>query len=272
MGGGSVFIAFKQRHPQANFWINDLNPEVFTFWSIAQSHLDDLIAQVMTWKQAYSNGRELFTFLTDRAGEEWSERDRAARFFVLNRITFSGTIESGGYSEGAFKARFTESSIQRLAQLGKILTDVKITNLDYSEVVNAPGEDVFMFLDPPYYSVKKSKLYGKKGDLHTQFDDEQFAQIILNCPHDWLITYDDAPYIRTLFATAHIAPWQLQYGMNNYKQAAAEKGNELFIRNYPLTLGLPLRSTTLLRKANANAPQSKNCATPAESIQLTLPL
>jgi len=26
--------------------------------------------------------------------------------------------------------------------------------------------------------------------------------------------------------------WELQYGMNNYKQAIAAKGKELFIKNY----------------------------------------
>ncbi|MCY3864375.1 MAG: DNA adenine methylase, partial [Chloroflexi bacterium] len=31
---------------------------------------------------------------------------------------------------------------------------------------------------------------------------------------------------------ANISEWTLQYGMNNYMQGKAEKGNELFIRNY----------------------------------------
>lgn len=31
---------------------------------------------------------------------------------------------------------------------------------------------------------------------------------------------------------AKIFEWQLQYGMNNFKQETAEVGSELFIRNY----------------------------------------
>jgi DNA adenine methylase len=46
-----------------------------------------------------------------------------------------------------------------------------------------------------------------------------------------LITYDDSLEIRKNFQFARIFEWELQYGMNNYKQASAEKGKELFITN-----------------------------------------
>ncbi len=232
VGGGSVFIYFRQKYPQAQFWINDLNPDVFLFWHIAQSHLDQLVDQVKKIKLNTNNGRDLFKELTTCNVAILSELDRAVRFFVLNRITFSGTIEAGGYSEGAFQKRFTDSSIDRLAKLGLILPGIKITNLDFHEVITEPGENTFIFLDPPYYSATKSKLYGKKGNYHTRFDHQRFAQTIQTCPHPWLITYDDSPTIRELFTNSYIQTWQLQYGMNNYKQEIAAKGSELFIRNY----------------------------------------
>jgi DNA adenine methylase len=52
------------------------------------------------------------------------------------------------------------------------------------------------------------------------------------CPHRWVITYDDSPTIRQNFAFAQIHPWQFQYGMNNYKQANAAKGQEIIITNF----------------------------------------
>jgi DNA adenine methylase len=159
------------------------------------------------------------------------------RFFVLNRITFSGTIESGGFSLESFYQRFTHSSIDRLEKLETILTaDIKITNLDYSQILNMDGNDVFIFLDPPYFKAEKSKLYGKRGNLHTGFDHLRFAEILKECPHQWLITYDDSPEIRDNFHWANILEWELQYGMNNYKQKKAEKGKELFISNYQIKL------------------------------------
>ena len=99
-------------------------------------------------------------------------------------------------------------------------------------MLQAPGENVFIFLDPPYWSATDSKLYGVKGELHTSFEHERFAEAMRNCPHRWLITYDDSPKIRALFAFADIIEWELQYGMNNFKQTSAAKGREIFIKNY----------------------------------------
>ncbi|WP_016951367.1 DNA adenine methylase [Anabaena sp. PCC 7108] len=235
VGGGSVFIYLKQQVPDLKIWINDLNRELFLFWHFAQSDLPKLVSKIRYVKKTYQDGRLLFSELTSVNVSSLSDLERAVRFFVLNRITFSGTIESGGFSWESFHKRFTDSSIDRLEKLETILTeDVKITNLDYSQVINAEGENVFIFLDPPYLIAKKSRLYGKDGDLHTGFDDQKFAEDLKLCDHRYLITYDDSPQIRENFqgANINIFEWQLQYGMNNYKQKKAEKGQELFISNY----------------------------------------
>jgi DNA adenine methylase len=235
VGGGSVFIYLKQTFPDLKIAINDLNPELFLFWHFAQSDLSKLVSEVRQIKETSQDGKLLFTKLANIDVNTLSDLERAVRFFVLNRITFSGTIESGGFSLESFYKRFTNSSIDRLEKLEHILTeDVKITNLDYNHLINEPGEDVFIFLDPPYYKAEKSKLYGKKGDLHTGFDHQRLAEMLKNCPHNWLITYDDSSEIKEYFKWANIREWELQYGMNNYKQKTAEKGKELFISNYQI--------------------------------------
>ncbi|ACK66027.1 D12 class N6 adenine-specific DNA methyltransferase [Rippkaea orientalis PCC 8801] len=238
VGGGSVFIYLKQIYPNLTIWINDLNPEVYLFWKIAQSELKELVTALRKIKSTCTDGRQLFEELTSVNVQDLSDLERAVRFFVLNRITFSGTIESGGFSQQSFLTRFTDSSIDRLESLQTILKDIKITNLDYSEVIQTQGKDVFIFLDPPYFTATKSKLYGKDGDLHTSFDHQRFAKTIRNCQHQWLITYDNSPEIRKNFQDFTIIDWELQYGMNNYQQGKAEKGKEIFIRNYHLSPNL----------------------------------
>ena len=133
----------------------------------------------------------------------------------------------------AYHSRFTHSSISRLLSLGPLLQNVKITNLGYRDVILEPGNNVFVFLDPPYLVATKSRLYGKNGDLHLGFDHKQFADDMKKCQHPWLITYDDSAEIRQNFSYANLYEWELQYGMNNYKQNNAAKGKELFITNYP---------------------------------------
>lgn len=241
VGGGSVFIYLKQKRPDLKIWINDLNKELFLFWKYAQRDSEKLANEALRIKRKTRSGQNLFTELVTANVKKWKEFDRAVRFFILNRITFSGLAESGGFSYLAYKTRFTDSSIQRLFDLSPILDGVTITNKDYRELLQEGGKNVFTFLDPPYYKATKSKLYGKNGSLHISFDHDVFAQTVKNCNHSWLITYDDSPEILSNFSPAeeiHIQKWELQYGMNNYKQDKAEKGNELFIANYVLSSNL----------------------------------
>jgi DNA adenine methylase len=233
VGGGSVFLAvrFKFGLLTPQYWINDLNYDLYCFWKWVRDDIARLSASVIQLREKYCIGRELYGFLKDEANIV-SERDRAVRFFIMNRITFSGVMDSGGYSQQAFEKRFTDSSIERLKNVAAHLSEVKITYGDYQAVISEAGKDVFLFLDPPYWSATKSKLYGVKGDLHTAFDHQRFADTMKTCPHRWLITYDDSPEIRRLFSFAQIVEWELQYGMNNYGRSYALKGKELFIRNY----------------------------------------
>ncbi len=234
IGGGSVFLWQKQRHPHREFWINDLNYDLYCFWKCVKENLDELVEQVDFIKKSVSDGRVLFDSLVGQVNHELTELQRAVRFFVLNRITFSGTVDSGGYSQKAFETRFTDSSIFRLRQLEGLLDDVVVTNTDYSESLYASGRDIFIFLDPPYFSATKSRLYGKNGDLHLGFDHKKFAQDMKACPHPWMITYDDCEEVRNNFEFAHLFEWEFQYGMNNYKKETAAKGKELIITNYPV--------------------------------------
>lgn len=234
VGGGSFFIYLKQKQPELKIWMNDLNPELYYFWKYAQIDSEELAREVLNVKTERKDGQELFNEFVSIDISSLSDFERAVRFFVLNRITFSGVVESGGYSKQAFQSRFTESSIERVAKLGPILEGIKITHLDYRELLADGNEKVFTFLDPPYFKATKSRLYGKNGVLHTGFNHNEFADEMKKCKHSWLITYDDSPEIRESFSFAKIYEWELQYGMNNYKQGKAEKGNELFISNYDL--------------------------------------
>ncbi|MDR0867050.1 MAG: DNA adenine methylase [Planctomycetota bacterium] len=244
VGGGSVFLAAKQaRQRAARFVINDLNFDLICFWRFAQSDNAALYEAVKHVKNTEKDGRKLFYDYMER--DDYADFERAVRFFVLNRISFSGTVDSGGYSEGAFRGRFTYSAIERVKPLAEILRGIEIHNQSYEERLFADGDEVFIFLDPPYYRQKKSRLYGKNGSLHLSFDHRKFAENMRRCPHRWLITLDNTDCIKELFDFAYIYEWELQYGMNNYKQDGAAIGQELFIANYEIPMAAPCREQAL---------------------------
>ena len=231
LDGGSIFFALNSKQPGIRFSLNDIYPELINFWKSIQNSVDIVIDEVNRLKLKYTIGRDLYRAMLKLIAHE-EPIERAAAFFILNRITFSGTIESGGYSEQAFLHRFTDSSIHRLKLSSHCLNNAELTCEDYEALIEKHGNNVFIFLDPPYYSARKSALYGKNGSLHTNFNHQRFAEVMKQCRHRWLITYDNSSYIKDLFSFANIKEWDLIYGMRNQKESSNQVGKELIIKNY----------------------------------------
>lgn len=149
LGGGSIFIHAKQQFPGKKFWVNGLHFELYKFWEMAQKDVCALVRKIYEWRNRFSVGKELHKFLNDNLAG-FDDLERAAAFFIYNRITFSGTSLSGGFSQAAFAGRFTESSIGRLKDFAGVIGSTTITNLDYEELIKRGGDNVFIFVDPPY--------------------------------------------------------------------------------------------------------------------------
>ncbi|HEY9787327.1 MAG TPA: DNA adenine methylase [Candidatus Obscuribacterales bacterium] len=238
VGGGSVYLYARSISLSESYWINDRFPELTVFWQIVQQRAmcESLQKDLHALRNKLKTAREIKKFFLKAREEEPKDSYQIALlFFFFNRVTFSGTTRAGGFSSAASVHRFTASSIDRLAQLPEALDGTRITNVDCLEVIEAPGRDVFIFLDPPYYTA--SKLYGRNGSLH-QFDHEKLARSLSKTKHRFLITYDDCDEIRKLYDGAtikkcNVREWQLQYGMNNCNSENTSKiGSELFISNY----------------------------------------
>lgn len=233
VGGGSVFFHARSVDFAHTYWINDAFKELMSFWQIVQDSEScaRLAFDLERFRAGFSSADEIRDYFLTARNEvpEHSFRE-AFLFFFFNRVTFSGTTRAGGFSRAASLSRFTASSIERLAPMPAALKDVRITCQDFEAVILEPGDDVFIFLDPPYFTA--TKLYGHNGSLHA-FDHWKLAKILQQTSHRFLITYDDCAEIRDLYKWANIKDWQLQYGMNNCNLKKQSKiGNELFISNY----------------------------------------
>jgi DNA adenine methylase len=139
-------------------------------------------------------------------------------YFIINRCSFSGATLSGGFSEEASKKRFTTSSIDRIQKLN--LDMVTIYNQDFTEFIEREfKEKCLLFLDPPYYLGRGSKLYGKNGDMHEQFEHEKLFDI-LKTKKNWIMTYNNCEYIRELYKDFDIIDAEWAYGMNKSKESS----------------------------------------------------
>ena len=139
-------------------------------------------------------------------------------YFIINRCSFSGATLSGGFSLEASKKRFTKSSIDRIKNLN--LVNFTIDNLDFEQFINNNvSEENLIFLDPPYYLEKGSKLYGNNGDMHDTFDHIKLYHCLSKIKN-WVMTYNNCDYIKLLYKDFKIIETDWSYGMNNSKKSS----------------------------------------------------
>ncbi len=237
LGGGSCALTFSSMNPDTPVWVNDLFYELYCFWIQLQSDPTRLHAAahevkdncgdtLEDHKKEYLRIKDLF----DNPGDDF---DRALSFYCLNRMSFGGMIGGGSNFTGdSFRGKiFDRKKIDNLLKVSKIMQHWKITNIDYRELMKAPGEDVFVFLDPPYKI--KDMLYGKSGDMHKTFSHEEFAQACRECNHNWQITYNDDPSLRKLFEGYTMETFEFTYSLAHRPDSTNKnKKEELLVLNY----------------------------------------
>ena len=232
IGAGHVFFELQRSSIGKIFWINDLNPDLTSFYIWSKSFGKRLTQDIYNLKVEYTNGKDLIEYVV---GLPDSGYNKSLRFFVLNRITVNGigvsrlNTKSKSYSEAKFSRKFTFSLISRVSELELQLKGVKITNLDYSELTRAPGKDVFIFLDPPYLLDRAGDLYGERGSLHRGFDYQRLSNSLQQCEHKWLMTLNDKPVLRDLFSWANVEEYYQDYCMGT---GGLHPTKELFISNF----------------------------------------
>jgi len=211
--GGGSFEFYLQEVFGYSIVANDKFTPLIGFWKAAKERNAELVSALRTVVM------DKATFLRFRE-EVVTESDlveQAKKLFAINRCSFSGATLSGGFSQEASTKRFTESSIARVEALD--LSRVDFSNEDFTSFLTGSDETAFVFADPPYYLEKKSKLYGKNGDLHEAFDHVGLAEV-LKQKKNWMLTYNDCPEIRTLYAGYEIYTVAWSYGMNKSKESS----------------------------------------------------
>lgn len=206
LGGGSFELACAARGMQV-YGADAFEPLV-NFWVQAKGR-PDLVADHALAHHPLA--RSDFYALQSSYGEISDPAKRAAAFFVLNRSSFSGTTFSGGMSPG--HPRFTESAIERLRAFRARNLNVECE--DFRDFIPTHS-DTLMYLDPPY--ANGERLYGDRGDMHDSFPHEELAAL-LNERSGWILSYNDTPYVRHLYARHEQINPEWVYGMSNDKHS-----------------------------------------------------
>ena len=249
LGGGSCALAFSVMYPDVPVWVNDLYYNLFAFWTQLQKNPDPLINRLLELKdeacradgveELEKKHRALYADMRDLINTSDDDFDLATAFYVLNRSSFGGFTEQNknAFIRDSYKNTiFSQSKIKKLANISQIIQPWRITNQDYRDLMEGPGEDTFVFLDPPY--LIKDMLYGKDKEMHTSFCHEAFVKACKDTPHNWMITYNEHPWLREQFADFHMENFEFRYSLAHRKENKNKK-EELLVMNYQLPRDLP---------------------------------
>ena len=226
VGGGSVYI----HKPNVKFnWINDLDKDIYAFYKIIanEKQRHELIHQLLKAKINKENHNKLFY------SKPKKNFDRAYRFYILNRCSFSGITKWNSFIGDV---RYNIQNAQKLINIvGEKLKSTKITNLDFEKtIIEKPlGNKVFIFLDPPYAESRQIAAY----NIHFEDrDHKRLAKLLKKTQHPFLLTYDDCAYIRDLYKWANLydRTWTYSVANSRVHHNPRESGNELFISNFKL--------------------------------------
>jgi DNA adenine methylase len=246
VGGGSMAIYTAQAYPGVPIWINDLYVPLYNFWIQLRDNGKELSENVREQKQKMLDketqekkeefAKELFNKYQTEI-DTYDNLQKAVAFFIMNKCSFSGLTENSTFSATAANSNFSLSGADKLLKFSRLIKDWKITNIDYSEVMNLdlnlPDEkNVFVFLDPPYDI--KDFLYGKNREMHKGFDHIKFAEDVYNCPHKFMITYNLNDRLLDLYKDYECKEWELRYSMA-HRGERGTKDNvkiELLVTNY----------------------------------------
>lgn len=225
-GGATVF--FNKEKAELN-WLNDIDHELITCYEVMQNEIKRIrLANDFTTEIASpERWREVFD------SKPISKYDIGRKYYYLNRTSFSGKLVSAAWGYRPKRSLPPERWHERILPCGKFLEGVKLTALDFADVIDAPGKDVLMYVDPPYYLPPKHKHYRYGFDIK---DHVRLAEILKSTKHKFFLTYDDCAEIRDLYKWANIHNVRFFYRVDNSatRGGSRQVGFELIITNYDM--------------------------------------
>jgi DNA adenine methylase len=214
VGGGSISIAYAEKHPTADIIMNDLDIYTYSMWDVVVNgttedinRLAALIRQEPTIDLFKYNRTILDT--PDKV-------TRAYLAIFFHKTTFSGLFWGnpiGGFDQKSvwkIGCHYTaENIIDKIIKVRGLLRGrTTVTNLSFENVI----ETEVMYFDPPYVGVG-DKLYAKSfnNEMHINL-----ARYIHRLQCKWLLSYNDVPLVRDLYACCNVEKIMKKASMTSF--------------------------------------------------------
>lgn len=207
-------LKFLPLHSRAEF---DLLKEFMKHKELLQQRIADERNAVM---ECFSGEEreELLQILRGRS--RLFDVQRAAAYYKVCRGSFSGTTSSFGVRPNNltnFLYLFDDAS--------KRLQDVIIENKDCLDIIRErDGPDSLIYCDPPYFDAESLYAVDFPKEKH-----EELHHILSQCKGYIVVSYNDCPFIRSLYGDFYILAFRRS---NPLSQRAGATYDELIMTNY----------------------------------------
>lgn len=182
-GGAGALLFAKSPSPVEVY--NDVYSDLVNFMRVLRD-CDGMFPDFYNRACLSPYSREEWLFCRNHLNDDPDPVERARRFFVLARFSFSGKVgESFGINVAAsqrgmvLKASSYRSVIDILPRLSERLVSVLVENRDFRDVVRIyDTDDSFFYLDPPY--LPETRRRGKYKHEMTTDDHRDLVELLRN--------------------------------------------------------------------------------------------
>jgi DNA adenine methylase len=234
-GGAAVGIELLVTGYASQIWLNDIDPAVYAFWRAALMRTAELIERINSTPVTIAEWHKQRAIYLATRRRNYLDLGFATLF--LNRTNRSGIISGGmigGLSQkGRWRidARFNRKTLaDRVRRMAQYRDRIHISCSDAEDFLcglKLPKRSL-IYIDPPYYE-NGQRLY---RNSYKASDHERVAQYIqrkLN--HRWIVSYDDARPIASLYKRRRKLRYTLRYSAQDKR-----KGKELLVFSDQLLL------------------------------------
>ena len=218
-GGAQVFFHKKPSEVEV---LNDLDGEIVNFFRVCQQHYEELLR----YFRFIVVSRKWFDLLRTSDPATLTDIQRAARHLYLLKNCFASLVRNPVYHRNVVQP--PSFNLEKLPELiekaHKRLERVQLECAPYEEIVGRFDRPTTLFyLDPPYWG---RKLYRHN---FSEADFQKLAEQLKNIHGKFVLSLNDVPAVRAIFAAFHIQGVELHY---TSQKAAGRRYKEVLITNY----------------------------------------
>ncbi len=215
-GGAWVYFT---KEPSTVEILNDRDGELANFWNVIRHHLPEFLRYL----DFTIVSREDFLREKEQNPALLTDVQRAVRYYRLQRMGYGGRVvkRTFGTSSTRPNSLNLQSVEERLGDAHKRMARTTIENLDACDCITRyDTPETFFYIDPPYWNADFYAVSFKDEDF------KRLATTLKSIKGKFLLSLNDTPEVRNIFAGFNIETIVTKYTLGNSKVSQGTRGKD----------------------------------------------